>query len=160
MNSQILGGIFLASHVVRTFVFGSADPVIVAQLEQLRFDVQAMARSILLQKSEVDVCDWKLWRSDVFLKLTVVFDVVLIACLVWWYCTSLPRFQPRQFMQPIALPGFGTSGSSDPPDDSAHPAGARSSDLPGLLLLAPAPAAVKGSGRPGRPSDFGLRPVA
>ena len=160
MQERLIASLFLASHVACSLVFGSADPLVVAQLEQLRLDVQSMARAILLQKSEGDLCDWKLWRTDVFLKFTILFDLLLVACLVWWYCTSLPGFQQSQIKQPLALSGFDTSGSSDSPVGALHSADTLGADLRGPLLLATTPAAAKAVGRPGRPSDFGFRPVA
>ena len=132
----------------------------VHQLEQLRVDVQAMSRAIILQKSEVELCDWKLWRSDAFLKFTILFDLMLVVSLVWWYCSSLSRAQQRQFKQPLALPFSAASGSSDPPALDTHLAATLSADLAGLRLPVSAPAAAKAVGRPGRPSDFGFRPVA
>ena len=160
MRDQIVGGILLASHVVRSVLFGHADPLVHAQLEQLRLDVRAMSRSIILHESEGELCDWKLWRSDVFLKCTILFDVLLVVFLVWWYHISSHHYLRQQRKQPLALPGYDISGSRALPSEDPPSAAAFDCDFAGLAFPAPAPAAAKAIGRPGRPSDFGFRPVA
>jgi hypothetical protein len=127
---------FFGSHLLRSFLPGSApDFELRHQVAEVRRDVALISRTFELAESTGELCDWKLWRSDTFLKLTLAFDLVVVVGLAWWRCGNSST----------------KSRSKALPDDSE-------SDEELEVPAKPVAIADSLQSGPCRPSDRGIRP--